>query len=150
MLYVIHSNPSKNQITNAFNWYSFINLLDKHISIWNESVEMRGLEQTKAIETGIIFLSKIDKIIPDYIALKRCKQMVQKSEKTRCDVVCQIYKSCANQETSRRWQVVPSGVIFWKLTYYVVDVGSKNSTRLGCKKRTKNWMEVYLHMACQN
>ena len=27
---------------------------------------------------------------------------------------------------------------FLKLTYYVVDVGSKNSTRLGCKKRTKN------------
>ena len=72
------------------------------------------------------------------IALKRCKQMVQKSEKTKCDVVCQIHKSCANQETNRRWQVVPSGVIFWKLTYYVVDVGSKNSTRLGCKKRTKN------------
>ena len=99
---------------------------------------MRGLEQTKAIELGIIFLSKIDKIIPDSIALKQCEQMVQKSEKTKCDVVCQIHKSCANQETNRRWQVVPSGVIFWKLTYYVVDVGSKNSTRLGCKKRTKN------------
>ena len=42
---------------------------------------MRGLEQSKAIETGIIFLSKIDEIIPDSIALKRCKQMVQKSEK---------------------------------------------------------------------
>ena len=99
---------------------------------------MRGLEQGKAMETGIIFLSKIDEIITDSIALKRCKQMVQKSEKTKCDVVCQIHKSCANQETNRRWQVVPSGVIFWKLTYYVVDVGSKNSTRLGCKKRTKN------------
>jgi hypothetical protein len=41
---LIHSNPSKNQITNAFN-YSFINLSNKYISIWNESVEMRGLEQ---------------------------------------------------------------------------------------------------------
>ena len=49
---------------------------------------MRGLEQIKAIETGIIFLSKIDEIIPDSIALKRCKQMVQKSEKNkvRCGV----------------------------------------------------------------
>ena len=26
---------------------------------------MRGLDQSKAMETGIIFLSKIDKIIPD-------------------------------------------------------------------------------------
>lgn len=77
-------------------------LSNKYISIWNESVEMRGLEQSKAIETGIIFLSKIDEIIPDSIALKRCKQMVQKSEKTKCDVVCQIHKSCANQETNRR------------------------------------------------
>ena len=63
---------------------------------------MRGLEQTKAIQTGIIFLSKIDKIIPDSIALKRCKQMVQKSEKTKCDVVCQIHKSCANQENQQK------------------------------------------------
>ena len=63
---LIHSTPSKNQITNAFN-YSFNNLSNKHISIWNESVEMRGLEQSKAIETGIIFLSKIDKIIPNSI-----------------------------------------------------------------------------------
>ena len=64
---------------------------------------MRGLEQIKAIETGIIFLSKIDEIIPDSIALKRCKQMVQKSEKNpKCDVECQIHKSCANQETNRR------------------------------------------------
>ena len=63
---------------------------------------MRGLEQIKAIETGIIFSSKIYEIIPDSIALKRCKQMVQKTEKTKCDGVCQIHKSCANQETNRR------------------------------------------------
>ena len=44
---------------------------------------MRGLEQIKAIETGIIFLSKIDENIPDSIALKRCKQMVQKSEENK-------------------------------------------------------------------
>ena len=44
---------------------------------------MRGLEQGKAMETGIIFLSKIDEIITDSIALKRCKQMVQKSEKNK-------------------------------------------------------------------
>ena len=49
---------------------------------------MRGLEQTKAIETCIIFLSKIDKIIPDSIALKRCKQMVQKSEKNQSVMWC--------------------------------------------------------------
>ena len=63
---------------------------------------MRGLEKSKAIETGIIFLSKIDEIIPDSIALKRCKQMVQKSEKKQSVMwVCQIHKSCANQETNR-------------------------------------------------
>ena len=49
---------------------------------------MRGLEQSKAIETGIIFLSKIDEIIPDSIALKRCKQMVQKSEKKQSVLWC--------------------------------------------------------------
>ena len=57
---------------------------------------MRGLEQNKAIETGIIFLFEI---ILDSIALKRCKKMVQKSEKT---TKCDIHKSCANQENQQK------------------------------------------------
>jgi hypothetical protein len=66
---------------------------------------MRGLKQSKAIETGMILLSTINEIIPKSITLKQCKKMVQKSEKTKCDVVCQIQKSCANQEAKQngRW-----------------------------------------------